>query len=164
MYKYKHTKGDISTINLNNETCTCNEIVDKGVCIHLIRVALLEKYNLQGMITNDKFSTRLMRRKKPASEDKNSSSSFSETDDDYNSPIVHNSPIAHNSPNAHKSPIAQKSPVRNSQVVVLKKQVGRPRKVPAALVIEQIVEKKLRKSPLVAVRSSKRIEDKLKKK
>ena len=105
-----------------------------------------------------------MRRKKPASEDKNSSSSFSETDDDYNSPIVHNSPIAHNSPNAHKSPIAQKSPVRNSQVVVLKKQVGRPRKVPAALVIEQIVEKKLRKSPLVAVRSSKRIEDKLTKK
>ena len=77
LYKYKHTKGDISTINLNNETCTCNEIVDKGVCIHLIRVALLEKYNLQGMITNDKFSTRLMRRKKPASEDKNSSSSFS---------------------------------------------------------------------------------------
>ena len=45
LYKYKHTKGDISTINLNNETCTCNEIVDKGVCIHLIRVALLEKYN-----------------------------------------------------------------------------------------------------------------------
>jgi hypothetical protein len=81
------------------------------------------------MIANEKFSTRLMLRKKPASEDKNSSSNFSETDDDYNSKIVHNSPIAH------------KSPVRNSQVVVLKKQGGRPRKVLAALVIEQIVEK-----------------------
>ena len=148
MYKYKHTKGDISTININNETCSCNEIVDKGVCIYLIRVALLEKYNLQGMITNDKFSTRLMRCEKPASKDKNSSSSLSETDDDYNLPIVHNSPIvynsafAHNSPIVHNSAIARKSPVRNSQVVVLKKQVGRPRKVPAALVIEQIVKKK----------------------
>jgi hypothetical protein len=87
------------------------------------------------MIANEKFSTRLMLRKKPASEDKNSSSNYSETDDDYNSKIVHNSPIA------HKSPISHKSPVRNSQVVVLKKQVGRPRKVLAALVIEQIVEK-----------------------
>jgi hypothetical protein len=45
LYKNKHTKGDISTINLNNETCRCNEIVDKGVCNHLIRVALLEEYN-----------------------------------------------------------------------------------------------------------------------
>ena len=70
LYKYKHTKGGISTINLTNETCTCYEIVDKSVCIHLVCVALLEKHNLNGMVTNDKFSTRTMRRIKQTSEDK----------------------------------------------------------------------------------------------
>ena len=75
------------------------------------------------MVTNDKFSTGTMRRKKQTSEDKDSSSSFTESDDDQ-----------------HNSSCASNSPVPSNSAV--KKQVGRPPKVPGALVHEKISNKK----------------------
>ena len=62
LYDYKHFKGTVSTINLLNKSCTCHEIVDKGICLHLIKKAIIQKYRLPGMVSLDKFSIRKMRK------------------------------------------------------------------------------------------------------
>ncbi len=44
LYKYNHTNGQTSKINLSNRTCTCPETIDKGISLHLIGVAYIEKF------------------------------------------------------------------------------------------------------------------------
>ena len=39
LYEYNHVNGQISTINLSNQTCTCSDTIDKGICLPLIRVS-----------------------------------------------------------------------------------------------------------------------------
>jgi hypothetical protein len=64
LYEYNHVNGQISTLNLSNQTCTCSDTIDKGICLHLIRVALTEKFPLPGMLSLDKFTKRQRRQKK----------------------------------------------------------------------------------------------------
>ena len=64
LYYYEHDSGVVSTIDLSNHTCTCRENTDKGLCLHLIRVSIIESHKLPGMTSLDKFSKRQMRRKK----------------------------------------------------------------------------------------------------
>ena len=80
LYEYKHFKGTVSTINLLNKSCTCHEIVDKGICLHLIKKAIIQKYRLPGMVSLDKFSIRKMRKKVEKNKRDESSSSFSESE------------------------------------------------------------------------------------
>ena len=84
-YEYNHAKGEISLINLENQTCTCSEIIDKGSCLHFIRVAILERFQLPGIVSIDKFSTRNRRKikKKKNLEDKDSFSSSSSDSSNY---------------------------------------------------------------------------------
>ena len=77
LYEYNHTNGKTSTINLSNRTCNCPETIDKGICLHLLRVACIEKFQLPGMKSLDKF-TKHQRQPKPVIHEDISSSSFSE--------------------------------------------------------------------------------------
>ena len=77
MYEYNHINGQTSTINLSNKTCTCPETINKGICLHLIRVACIEKSQLPGIKSLDKFTKR-QRQPKPAIHEDINSSSFSE--------------------------------------------------------------------------------------
>ena len=61
-----------------NKTCTCNLHTDKGICLHLVYVALQEKVALPGMVFVDKFSLR--NRKKL--DKKNPTNNFSDDDED----------------------------------------------------------------------------------
>jgi hypothetical protein len=77
LYEYNHINGQTSTINLSNRTCTCPETIEKGICLHLIRVACIEKFELPGMTSLDKFKKR-QRKPKPGINEDISSSSLSE--------------------------------------------------------------------------------------
>jgi hypothetical protein len=43
LFEYSHKNGDISIINYFHKTCTCSFFNDRAMCVHLIRVATLEK-------------------------------------------------------------------------------------------------------------------------
>ena len=77
-YLYNHKSGLVSSINLLNKTCTCNLHTDKGICLHLVYVALQEKVALPGMVFVEKFSLR--NRKKL--DKKNPTNNFSDDDED----------------------------------------------------------------------------------
>ncbi len=155
LYQYNHKNGDISTINLTNEKCTCYETVDKGLCLHLIRVAIIEKHRLPGLKSIDKFSIRLNRRKKQV--DIDSSSSFSEIDDDINANDAI-SPTANKSSGSNSSPLVNTMPMSSSKTSQPeKRRPGRPLRVPAALVTENLVKIIDKKNPLKAIRCSQRI-------
>ena len=46
IYDYEHKSGKISLGDLNKESCTCNEMFDKGMCPYLVKLSLLENYLL----------------------------------------------------------------------------------------------------------------------
>ena len=158
LYQYQHKNGDISTINLTNEKCTCYETVDKGLCLHLIRVAIIEKHHLSGLKSIGKFSMRLNRRKKQVDIDR--SSSFSEIDDDISANDAI-SPAANKSSGTNSSPLVNTMPMTSSKTSQPeKRRPGRPPRVPAALVIENLVKNIDKKTPLKAIRCSQRIKNK----
>ena len=144
LYEYKHTKGTISNINLINRTCTCHVTVDKGICLHLIKAAIIQNYRLPGMVSLDKFSIRKMRKKiENKDEDDGSSSSCSENEETETS-VFENNVIEATQNVVHKE--------------ITKR--GRPAKIAKALVVDTEPDRvkklvnKSKKTPLVAVRSS----------
>ena len=126
--------GDVSIINLVNRTCTCYETVDKGICRHLIKVAIIEKHQLPGMFSLDKFYIRQMRKKAKNIAGNCSSINFSATEIKET-----------------KYPLE----VENSDMLSeeTKPKRGRPPKVPKALIIDTVPKN----TPRVAVRSSQRL-------
>jgi hypothetical protein len=48
-YNYTHKNGTISTISCVDNSCSCQFYADKATCLHLVRVALIEKKDLPGM-------------------------------------------------------------------------------------------------------------------
>ncbi len=57
-YVYNHKNDQVSIIDLLKKTCTCNFHTDRGICLHLVYVARIEKVVLPGMVFVEKFSTR----------------------------------------------------------------------------------------------------------
>jgi hypothetical protein len=49
VFNYKHTNGRISIINVVKQECTCTKWFDKGVCAHLVRVAMMNEIALPGI-------------------------------------------------------------------------------------------------------------------
>ena len=134
--QYQHKNGDISSINLTNEKCTCYETVDNRLCLHLIRKAIIEKHHLPGLKNIDKFSIRLNRRKNQV--DIESSSSFSEIDANE---------AANKSSGANTSPLVNTLLMPSSKTSKPeKRRPGRPPRFPAALVKEHLVKNKDKKT------------------
>ena len=50
IYNYRHRDGRVSIINGSKRHCTCTKWFDKGICSHLVRVALLNKLALPGLL------------------------------------------------------------------------------------------------------------------
>ena len=48
-YKYTHSCGKSSFIEMENKECSCSYMFDHGICAHLIRIALIEEISLPGM-------------------------------------------------------------------------------------------------------------------
>jgi hypothetical protein len=93
-------------------------------------VAIIEKHHLPGLKSIDKFSIRLNRRKKQV--DIDSSSSFSEIDDDINANDAI-SPTANKSSGSNSSPLVNTMPMSSSKTSQPeKRRPGRPPRVPAA--------------------------------
>ena len=57
-YVYNHKNDQVSIIDLLKKTCTCNSHTDRGICLHLVYVARIEKVVLPGMVFVEKFSIR----------------------------------------------------------------------------------------------------------
>jgi hypothetical protein len=55
-YNYTHKNGTISTISCVENSCSCQFYADKATCLHLVRVALIEKKDLPGMNIQNTFS------------------------------------------------------------------------------------------------------------
>jgi hypothetical protein len=55
-YNYTHKNGTISTISCVDNSCSCHFYADKATCLHLVRVALIEKKDLPGMNIQNTFS------------------------------------------------------------------------------------------------------------
>ena len=68
------------TVNLTNETCTCTDTIDKGACFHLIREAIIKKFQLPGMKSLDKFSILYIVKNKNKTVETGSDSSFSDNE------------------------------------------------------------------------------------
>ena len=49
-YTYEHRNGKIANINLSEKFCSCNVMCDKGICEHLVKIALITKLSLPGLI------------------------------------------------------------------------------------------------------------------
>jgi hypothetical protein len=57
-YVYNHKNDQVSIIDFFKKTCTCNSHTDRGICLHLVYVARIEKVVLPGMVFVEKFSIR----------------------------------------------------------------------------------------------------------
>ena len=44
-YVYTHQNGKMSNIDLTNKFCSCNTMADRGLCEHLVKVALIIHYH-----------------------------------------------------------------------------------------------------------------------
>ena len=62
LYEYSHKHGNISTINYMHKTCTCSYFNDRAMCVHLIKVATLEKVLIPGLEIDNKFSINYRRK------------------------------------------------------------------------------------------------------
>ena len=94
--------------------------MDKGICLHLIKAAIIQNYRLPGMVSLDKFSIRKMRKKiENKDEDDGSSSSFSENEETETS-VFENNVIEATQNVVHKE--------------ITKR--GRPAKIAKALVVD----------------------------
>ena len=140
--------------------------MDKGICLHIIKAAIIQKYRLPGMVSLDKFSIRRMRKKIVNEEmDNGSTTDFSEAENEANvnhqnkdeTSIVENKEYE---ANVNHQNTDETSIVENKEYEAPKKR-GRPAKVAKALEKEpetlKIRVNKSRKTPLVAVRKSDRL-------
>lgn len=71
MFEYSHKNGDISIINYFHKTCTCSFFNDRAMCVHLIRVATLEKVLIPGLQIDNKFSINYRRKELKKSKNNN---------------------------------------------------------------------------------------------
>ena len=62
-------------MDLNKEWCSCNEMFDKTMCLHLVKIAIHENYLLPGMKPKSKTSRIRRREKLKISNDHESSDS-----------------------------------------------------------------------------------------
>ena len=51
IFKYSHITGSKSYINAENKWCSCSTMADKGLCEHLVRVAIIVDFPLIGLET-----------------------------------------------------------------------------------------------------------------
>jgi hypothetical protein len=77
-YNYKHISGKISIIDLESKKCSFSYMFDYGMCAHLVRVAILEKFQLPGMEARVTLETK--RREKRARDEDFADSSDEEFD------------------------------------------------------------------------------------
>ena len=64
-YIYAHKNGSKSYIDVVNKVCSCKVMSDKGICEHLVRVAIIEDIYLLGLVTKHKLTVRPTRSKNP---------------------------------------------------------------------------------------------------
>jgi len=63
IYNYRHENGKISQIDLGKRCCSCTLFFDKGMCVHLARVAMMEEASLPGMDEVKKLTVRRIKKK-----------------------------------------------------------------------------------------------------
>ena len=51
IFKYSHINGKKSYINVEKKWCSCSTMADKGICEHLVRVAIIVDISLIGLET-----------------------------------------------------------------------------------------------------------------
>ena len=78
-YVYIHQNGKMSNIDLVEKLCSCNTMADKGLCEHLVKVALISKpgfstginsRSLPGLIHEKTLTIRLRHSKKKENQNK----------------------------------------------------------------------------------------------
>ena len=142
MYAYNHKSGNQSLVNLRNKTCTCAQHADKGVCLHLIYIAGLEKAILPGMAIKDKFS---VRNRKKVLKMKKSEINFEQDDEDFDNfdttaeDIIYEENVIQSDPDPEIA-VATNDDIVYSNVIEYKAKRGRPKKVSKAL-INDLIEK-----------------------
>ena len=67
-YKYNHSCGKSSFIDLENKECSCIYMFDHGICAHLVRIALIEEIALPGMVAHTKLVTKQREKAKKLAE------------------------------------------------------------------------------------------------
>ena len=67
-YKYNHSDGKSSFIDLENKECSCTYMFDHGICAHLVRIALIEEISLPGMVAHTKLVTKQREKAKKLAE------------------------------------------------------------------------------------------------
>ena len=63
IYNYRNENGKISQIDLGKRCCSCTLFFDKGMCVHLVRVAMMEEASLPGMHEVKKLTVRRIKKK-----------------------------------------------------------------------------------------------------
>ena len=64
IYKYTHSNGKTSIIDMPSQNCSCIYMFDHGICAHLIRIAIIEEIALPGMVAH----TRLINKRREKAE------------------------------------------------------------------------------------------------
>ena len=162
VYNYCHKNGTTSTINCG-ANCTCKFYADKGKCLHLIRVALIEEKDLPGMQIHNTFSIHKRRKLQAKKLDAfeidddefeisiTGDEAFSDEDRHNNDDNQYDTVAATpdndvNDDNAHDDD--ENATAKTNTVVPLKIKRGRPPKIKSTLVISPVkIVKKMRTLP-----------------
>jgi hypothetical protein len=67
-YKYTHSCGKTSFIDMTEKVCPCAYMFDHGICAHLIRIALIEEVALPGMVAHTRLMTKQREKAKKINE------------------------------------------------------------------------------------------------
>ena len=82
IYEYVHKDGHISKVNLEEKDCTCPDIVDRGICGHLIVAATMANLQLSSGLTIEKrLKVRYQKRSQVKGDSEESDFDISQTDD-----------------------------------------------------------------------------------
>ena len=58
IYKYTHSSGKTSIIDMSTKTCSCVYMFEHGICTQLIRIAIIEEFELPGMSAHVRLITK----------------------------------------------------------------------------------------------------------